>query len=107
AQFVAQPLVVEHEIPNLERKLSTLPQALQAAGRLSLVFGRGGPHSPDRVGRRTELVGRHMAHRRGLTGSVRGMPCCPPQVSSRGVSVAGRRASLCRRDVAPSPPPAP
>src|SRR5437762_11454750 len=50
AQFVAQPLVVKHEIPNLERKLSTLPQALQAAGRLSLVFGRGGPHGPDRVG---------------------------------------------------------
>ena len=57
----------------------------------------------DRVGRGTKLVGRHMAHRRGLAGSVRGMPCCPIQVPGRSVGVAGRRAGLCPRDLAPRP----
>src|SRR5438552_19127665 len=63
AQLVAQPLVVKHEIPNLERKLSTLPLALQAAGRLAVVLRRSRLGRPDRVGRRTQLVGRHLAHR--------------------------------------------
>ena len=44
-----------------------------------------------------------MAHRRGLAGSVRGVPCCPTQVSGRGVGMAGRRAGLCPRDLTPRP----
>ena len=32
---------------------------------------------PDRIGRGTQLVGRHMAHRRGLAGRVCGMPSLP------------------------------
>src|SRR6266542_2808702 len=44
-----------------------------------------------------------MAHRRGLTGSVRGMPCCAAQVSGRGVCMAGRRAGLAPRDLTPRP----
>ena len=44
-----------------------------------------------------------MAHRRGLAGSVRGMPWCPAQVSGRGVCMAGRRAGLSPRDLAPRP----
>jgi hypothetical protein len=44
-----------------------------------------------------------MAHRRGLAGSVRGMPCCPTQVSGRGVCMAGRRAGLPQRDLIPRP----
>jgi ABC-2 type transport system ATP-binding protein len=88
AQLVAQPLVVEHQSSDLVAELSALPLALQAASRLALVFSRCRPRRPDRVGRST--VGRHMAHRRGLAGSVRGMPCCPTQVSGRGVREAVR-----------------
>ena len=40
-------------------------------------LGRRRPRGPDRVGRGTELVGRHVAHRRGLAGGVRGMPRAP------------------------------
>jgi hypothetical protein len=35
-----------------------------------------------------------MGHGSGLASSVRGMPCCPAQVSGRGHGMAGRRASL-------------
>jgi hypothetical protein len=103
AQLVAQPLVVEHKFSDLVGELRALPLALQAASRLALVFSRCRPRRPDRVGRSTELVGRHMAHRRGLAGSVRGMPCCPTQVSGRGVCMAGRRAGLSPRDLTPRP----
>jgi len=48
-------------------------------------------------------VGRHMAHRRGLAGSVRGMSCCPSQVSGRAICMAGRRAGLSPRDLTPRP----
>ena len=84
-------------------ELGALPLALQAASRPALVFRRCRSRRPDRVCRGTKLVGRHMAHRRGLAGSVRGMPCCPTQVSGRGVGMAGRRAGLCPRDLTPRP----
>jgi hypothetical protein len=103
AQRVAQPLVVEHEFSDRLGKLGALPLALQAAGRLALVFGRCRSRRPDRVGRGTKLVGRHMGHRRGLAGSVRRMPCCPTQVSCRGVCMAGRRAGLSPRELTPRP----
>ena len=103
AQLVAQPLVVEHKFSDLVGELSALPLALQAASRLAFVFSRCRPRRPYREGRSTELVGRHMAHRRGLAGSVRGMPCCPTQVSGRGVCMAGRRAGLSPRDLTPRP----
>jgi hypothetical protein len=103
AQLVAQPLVVEHQFSDLLGELGALPLALQAASRLALVFRRCRSRRPDRVGRGTELVGRHMAHRRGLAGSVRGMPCCPTQVSGRGVCMAGRRAGLSPRDLTSRP----
>jgi hypothetical protein len=40
---------------------------------------------------------------RGLAGGVRGMACCPAQVSGRGHCVAARRASLGHRDLATHP----
>src|SRR5206468_5249938 len=88
-----------HELPDIVGELGTLPLALQTASRLALVFTHCRPSRLDRVGRSTELVGRHVAHRRGLAGSVRGMPCCPTQVSGRGVCMAGRRAGLSPRDL--------
>src|SRR5439155_23000494 len=103
AQVVAQPLVVEHEIPNLKGELSSLPQALQAAGLLSLVLRRSGLRRPDRVCRGTELVCRHMAYGRGLTGRVRGMPRWSTEVPGRGICMPGRRASLGHGDLTPRP----
>src|SRR5947208_1556001 len=103
AQLVAQPLVVEHEIPNLKGELGPLPLALQAAGLLAPVLRRSRLRRPDRVGRGTELVGRHMAYGRRLTGSVRGMPSCSTQVSGRGICMPGRRASLGHGDLTPRP----
>ena len=104
AQRIAQPLVVEHKISDLVGELGPLPPAFQAAGLPSVVVvGRCRPRRPDRVGRSTELVGRHMANRRGLAGSVRGMPRCPTQVSGRGVCMAGRRAGLSPRDLTARP----
>ena len=38
AQRVAQPLVVEHQLSDLEGELGALPLALQAASRLALAF---------------------------------------------------------------------
>src|SRR5712692_9207140 len=103
AQVVAQPPVVEHKCSDLAGELSTLPLALQAAGRLAFVFSRGRPRRLDRVSRSTELVGRYMADRRCLAGSVRGMPCCPTQVSGCGVGVAGRRTGLFPPDLTARP----
>jgi hypothetical protein len=103
AQLVAQPLVVEHKFSNLLGELSALPLTLQSAGRLALVFSRTCPRCSDRVGRSPELVSRHMAHRRGLAGSIGRMPWCPAQVSGRRVCVAGRRAGLSPRDLTPRP----
>ena len=103
AQLVAQPLVVEHEIPNLKGELSTLPLALQAAGLLALVLSRSRPRRPDRVGRGTELVGRHMAHRRGLTGGVRCLPRGTGHLSGCCVRGEGGRAGLSPRDLTPRP----
>jgi hypothetical protein len=84
-------------------ELGALPLALQSASRIALVFTRCRPRRPDRIGRSTELMGRHMAHRRGLARSVRGMPGCPAQVSGRGVGMAGSSAGLCPRDLIPRP----
>jgi hypothetical protein len=103
AQLVAQPLVVEHKFSDRVGELGALPLALQTAGLHAVVFSRRRPRSPDRVGRGSEFVGRHMAHRRGLGGSVRGMPCRPTQVSGRGVRMAGRRAGVSPRNLTPRP----
>src|SRR4029453_10741833 len=80
AQVVAQLLIVEHKLSDLVGELGPLPLALQTAGFHAAVFSGCRARRPDRVSRGTELVARHVAHRRGLTGSVRGMPWCPTQV---------------------------
>ena len=103
AQLVAQPLVVEDEIPDREGQLSPLPSALQAAGLLGLLLSRSSSRGFDRVGRGTELVGRHVAHRRCLTGGVRGMPGGATQVPGRGICMAGRRPRHAHPDLASRP----
>src|SRR6476620_4320308 len=55
------------------------------------------------LGGRTELVRGDVSDGPGLASSVRGMPCCPTQVSGRAHCMAGRRASLGHRDLATHP----
>src|SRR6266705_3901855 len=105
ADVVPQMLVVEYELADRLRELVTLPPALKSPCALALSFRRGGTCGLDRVGGRTELVRRDVCDGRGLAGSVRGMPCCPTQVSGRGHCMAGRRASLGHGDLASRPGP--
>ena len=103
AQLVAQSLVVEHEFSDFVGELGALPTALQPAGLHAVVCSRCCPRRLDRVRGGSQFVGRHMAHCRGLAGSVRSMPGCTTQVSRRGVGVAGRGAGFCPRDLTPRP----
>ena len=103
AFVVAQALVVEDEFPDLTGKLSALPLALAATGRVALAVCRRRARSPDRVRRCTQFVGGHMRHRASLAGGV----CCfsrgAEQVSGRGIGVAGGCAGWRHRDLAPRP----
>src|SRR5919202_287785 len=103
ADVVPQPLIVEYELANRLRELVALPPALESPCALALSLGRGSTCGLDRIGGRTELVRGDVCDGRGLAGSVRGMPCCPTQVSGRGVCMAGRCASLGHRDLATHP----
>ncbi len=89
AFIVAQALVVEDEFPDLTGKLSALPLALAATGRVALAVWRRRARSPDRVRGCTQFVSGHMRHRASLAGSV----CCFPRgaeyLSGRGIGVAG------------------
>src|SRR6266511_265213 len=103
AFVVAQALVVEDEFPDLTRKLSALPLALAATGRVALAVWRRRAYSPDRVLRCTQSVGGYMRHRASLAGGV----CCFPrganQVSGRAIGVAGGCAGWRHPDLAPRP----
>src|SRR5262249_42482785 len=103
ADGVPQPLVVEYEFANRLRELVALPPALASPCLLALSFQRGRTCGLDRIGGRTEFVRGDVCDGRGLTGSVRGMPCCPTQVSGRRHRVTSRRTSLGHRDLATHP----
>src|SRR6202165_4383780 len=103
ADVVPQPLVVEYELANRLRELVALPPAFESSRALALSFRRRSTCRLDRIGGRTELVRGDVRDGRGLAGSVRGMPCCPTQVSGCGVCMAGRRASLAHGDLAAHP----
>ena len=103
ADVVPQPLVVKDEFANRPRELVTLPLALESRCDLALAFRRGGTCGLDRIGGRTELVRGDVCDGAGLASSVRGMPCCPTQVSGRAHCMAPRRASLGHLDLATHP----
>jgi hypothetical protein len=84
---------VEDELANRLRELVALPPALESPCALALAFRCGG----------AKFVRGNVGDSRGLASSVRGMPCRPSQVSRRGVRVAGRRACLRHRALAPHP----
>ena len=105
AQRIAQPLVVEHQFSDLVGELGALPLALHSAGRLAFGSRRRGPGGLDRVGGGAEFVGRHMRHRRGLTGGERGVPSRSAQLSCRSLGMAGRIPGLRHLDIAARPCP--
>ena len=76
------------------RELVALPPALESPRGLALALRRGGACGLDRVGGRTEFVRGDVCDGPGLAGGVRGVPCCPAQVSGRAHRVAARRAGL-------------
>jgi len=96
-------LVVEDELADRLRELVALPSALTSPCDLARSFRRASTGGLDRVGGRTELVRSDVCDGCGLPGSVRGMPCCPMQVSGRGVCMAGGISSLGHRDLAVHP----
>src|SRR5258707_2238576 len=83
ADVVPQPLVIEHELANRLRELVTLPSALESPCGIALAFRRGSTCGLDRIGGRTEFVRGDVCDGPRLASSVRGMPCCATQVSSR------------------------
>ena len=103
ADGVPQPLVVEDERADRLRELVALPPALASPCALALSFRRGSMCGLDRIGGRTELVRGDVCDGRGLAGSVRGMPCCPTQVSRRAHCMATRRPSLHHLHLATHP----
>jgi hypothetical protein len=103
ADVVAQPLVVKYEVANRLWELVTLPLALESPGGFALALRRGSTRGLDRIGGRTELVRGDVCDGPGLSSSVRGMACCPSQVSGRAHCMAARGASLGHRDLATHP----
>jgi len=49
--MIAQPLVIEHELPNFARELLALPMAFPATGLLAFILWCSGLHRPYRIGR--------------------------------------------------------
>jgi hypothetical protein len=101
--FVAQFLVVKHEIPDFAWKLRTLPFALKATSFFSPIVKRRRTRGLDRVGRSTELVCGDMRHHRCLAGSVRGVPSGSVQLSCRSHGMSTRRAGLRHCDLTACP----
>jgi hypothetical protein len=101
--FVAQLLVVKHEIPDFVWKLCTLPFALKATSFFSPTVKRRRTHGLDRVGRSTELVCGDMRHHCRLASSICSVPSGSAQLSSRSHGMATRGAGLRHRDLASRP----
>jgi hypothetical protein len=103
ADVVPQPLVVKDELANRLRELVTLPLALDSPCSLALALRRSGTCGLDRIGGRTELVRGDVCDGPGLASRIRGMPCCPTQLSGRAHCMAARRPSLSHCDLATHP----
>jgi hypothetical protein len=102
AQLVAQPLVVEDQLPDRFREPGTLPPALGST-RLDLVARCGRPSRPDRVGRSPELVGGHVTHGRRLAGSVGSVPSRPAEIACRRVRMTRGGPGFGPGDLASGP----
>jgi hypothetical protein len=77
--------------------------ALESPYGLALPFRRGSAYGLDRIGGRTEFMRGDVRDGPSLASSVRGVPCCPTQVSGRAHRMAARRASPHHRDLTTDP----
>ena len=101
--FVAQLLVVEHEIPDFARKLCTLPFALKPTSFFSLTVQRRQACSFDRIRGGAELVRGHMGDGGGLSGCICRLSCRSAQLSGCCHGVTGSHSGLRHLDL-PSRP---
>jgi hypothetical protein len=103
ADFVAQLLVVKHEIPDFARKLCTLPLTFQATCLVTLTFIGGCACGPDCVGSCTQLMRCHMCHCRSLSGCISSIPGRSTHYSGGRHGVTGGRSGLRHGDLASRP----
>jgi hypothetical protein len=102
---VAGPLVTKYELADRLREVIALPLALESPCGLAQARRYRCTSGLDRVGGCAELVRGDVSDGPGLAGGVRGMPCCPTQVSGCPHRMAARRASLHHLDLAAHPGP--
>jgi hypothetical protein len=103
ADFIAQLLVVQYEIPNFARELCTLPQTFQATCVVTLTpIGRCA-RGPDCVCRRTQLMRCHMCHCRSLSGCKSRFPGCASHHSGGRHGVAGSGSGVRHCDLTTGP----
>ena len=95
---VAEPLIVEHKVADLDRKLRTLPPALCTTNVVAIVWIRRRTDGPDGIRSRAELVVCHMGHRHSVTGRASRFLGGPGRLSGRIVCGIGRGARLSHRD---------
>jgi hypothetical protein len=103
ADFVAQLLVVKHEIPDFARKLCTLPLTFQATCLVTLTFIGRCACGPDCVGSCTQLMRCHMCHCRSLSGCISRFPRRSAHHSGCRHGVTGGHSSLRHCDLASRP----
>ena len=103
ADSVSQPLVIQYKLANRLRQLLALPLTFLPTGAFTLAVWRSRAYRFDCVGRCAEFVGGDMSYRRGLSGSIRRIPRGTGQIPCRGLRMAGCRARLRHRDLAPYP----
>jgi hypothetical protein len=72
ADRASTSLVIQDQFSNLRGESFSLPLSFPDACRLRLIGGRSGADGPNRVRRRTQIVGCHVGHRRGLPGRQSG-----------------------------------
>jgi hypothetical protein len=96
-------LVIQHKIADRMRQPPALPLTFLPTRAFSLAIWRGRAYRLDCVGRCAEFVGGDMSYRRGLPGSIRRMPRGTGQIPCSGLRMAGCRAGLRHRDLAPYP----
>ena len=100
---VAKPLIVEHKVANLGRKLRTLPSALFTTHVVALVWIRRSTDGSDGIRRRPELVVRHMGHGHRVTGRAGRFRGWPGRLPGRTVRGEGGGARLRHRYLATCP----
>lgn len=101
--MIAQPLVVEHQLPDFDWKLFTLPLALLTAGLFALSFRSRRLYGHDRVGCSAQLVCRHMGDCDSLPGSVGCIFCSVWYSLGRSIRDKGGLVGLAHRNLATNP----